>query len=89
MTIKEAVALAKKVVADLFAEDNPMNIALEEIDRNDASDEWLVTIGFSRPWNSEELLFPGLYPKRKREYKIVHIVGSEFRSIKNRELTAA
>jgi len=89
MTIKEAVTLAKRVVADLFGEDSPANIALEEIDRNDANDEWLITIGFSRPWNSDETLFPGLAPKRKREYKIVSIVGSEFKSIKNRELTAA
>lgn len=89
MTIQEAVALAKKVVAELFAEDNAMNIALEEVDRDDTADEWLITIGFSRPWNSEELLFPGLNPKRRREYKIVHIVGNEFKSIKNRELTAA
>lgn len=91
MTIntKEAVALAKQTVAELFAEDSPINIALEEIDRNDSRDEWLVTIGFSRPWGDDSLLPPVFLPNRKRTYKVVQIVGGEFKSVKNRELTVA
>ncbi|MDA0204563.1 MAG: hypothetical protein O3A53_09915 [Acidobacteria bacterium] len=89
MNTKEAVALAKRTVAELFAEDKPTHIALEEIDRNDSRDEWLVTIGFSREWGEDTLLPAVLLPNRKRVYKVVRVVGGEFKSVKNRELTVA
>jgi hypothetical protein len=90
MNTKEAVALAKRTVAELFAEDKPTHVALEEIDRNDSRDEWLVTIGFSRNWEEDDA-FPGavFLPNRKRVYEVVQIVGGEFKSVKNRELTLA
>jgi hypothetical protein len=88
MTTKEAVALAKKTVAELFAEDKPTNITLEEIDRNESRDEWFVTIGFSREWDDSSNLPSVLMPSRKRAYKIVRIVKGRFKSVKNRELTA-
>ena len=52
MTPKEAVAIAKQYVEDLFAGDGAKNIGLEELRYDSAGDRWLVTIGFSRAWEA-------------------------------------
>lgn len=54
MTPKEAVAVAKNYVADLFAADGAKNIGLEELRHEADEGLWLVTIGFSRPWEGPQ-----------------------------------
>lgn len=51
MELKEAVARAKAYVADLFADEPIMNIALEEVERDDVSGAWRITIGFGRTFS--------------------------------------
>lgn len=49
--VKEAVTIAKSFVAEVLSEEKPYNIGLEEVEFDEASSTWLVTIGFSRPWD--------------------------------------
>ena len=52
MNVKEAVTTAKAYVADIFSDEQPTNIGLEEIVFDDRAGAWKITIGFSRPWNT-------------------------------------
>jgi hypothetical protein len=45
--VKEAVAKAKDYTAGLFAQEQLFDLALEEVEYNEPSNEWLVTLGFS------------------------------------------
>jgi len=47
--VKEAVRAAKTFVADILSAEKVTNIGLEEVRLDD--DQWLVTVGFSRPWD--------------------------------------
>ena len=51
MDVKEAAKLAKDYVADLFAEEGIGNLGLEEIELVADGHYWVVTVGFSRPWD--------------------------------------
>ena len=51
MDVKEAAKLAKEYVADLFAEEGIGNVGLEEIELGADCGSWVVTVGFSRPWD--------------------------------------
>ncbi len=77
--VKEAVQAAKAFVADILAAEHVTNIGLEEVRLDE--DQWLVTIGFSRPWNfpkktgsvlDELQMFPRSEgkPERKRMHRI-------------------
>ena len=89
MNVKEAVAHAKAHILDLFADENLTNIGLEEVEYEDQSGEWIVTIGFSRPWdeprNTLAVLAAGNAPRRS--YKVVRISNdsNQVLSVKNRE----
>ena len=72
MEVKEAVARAKRYVGDLFAEEQPSDLGLEEVEFDDASGEWRVTIGFARPWEKDGRYLPDIFPLR-RAYKVVRI----------------
>ena len=85
MEVNEAVALAKKYVGEVFAGEPIKNLGLEEVEFDEKSGVWCVTIGFSRPWDSTgaiAAMFPG-----KRDYKVVRISDSDKKmiSVKNRE----
>jgi hypothetical protein len=94
---KAAVSIALSYVNELFAPNKISNLGLEELER--VSDEWRVTVGFSRPWD---------YPKAgrrppadplvaalghhhgerpDRDYKLVRVnaLTGEILSVKNRE----
>jgi len=86
--VKEAVAKAKDYTADLFAQEQLSDLALEEVEYNEPSNEWLVTLGFSRPWDKPYFTVKGLpAPRLPRSYKIVRVSDSSGRviSVKNRE----
>jgi len=51
MDVKEAIRLAKQYVTDLFIQEGIDQIGLEEVEFDDMNNTWLVTIGFSRPWD--------------------------------------
>lgn len=72
MHLKEAVTAAKAYVQELFCDEGIAEVGLEEVRRRDLTDDWLVTIGFSRPWERPPL--SGLLGiDSKRAYKVVCI----------------
>lgn len=58
MDVKEAVRTAKNYIAELFTGETITNIGLEEVVFDDTSNNWEVTIGFSRPWDYEKIRSP-------------------------------
>ena len=89
MDVKEAVSTAKKYIQELFSEENIKNLGLEEVEYDDQKNEWQITVGFSRPWQRDDLGLPRFIPNATRSYKIIKIsekTGNVI-SVKNRELT--
>ena len=70
-----AIQRAKLAIAELFAEEGPFNIALEEVSRD--GDKWIVTISFSRKWDSYGGSIAGvLKPSRVAKYVKIDDDGS-------------
>ena len=91
MDVKEAVQTAKKYVAELFVDEMIENIGLEEVEFNNTSNNWEVTIGFSRSWQAN-ILAAALSNKHPgRSYKLVCINDDSGKvlSLKDRVLTAS
>jgi hypothetical protein len=74
MNLREAVAVAKQQVSDLFAPQIPQNVRLEEFLYDDHLAVWSLTIGYALP----EL--------EARNYKIVRVseVNKSVLSVKDR-----
>lgn len=90
MDVKEAVERAKVHIQDLFSSEGIYNVGLEEVEFDDMSKRWSVTIGFSRPWDEPANTLASIarhmsYPNRS--YKIVQIddMSGQVQSVKNRE----
>ncbi|MBE9140915.1 hypothetical protein IQ254_27575 [Nodosilinea sp. LEGE 07088] len=95
MNVKEAVARAKQYVFELFSDESPANIRLEEVEFDEKANEWLVTIGFSRPWDNPAkspltaFTNPEVPPlPARRAYKVVRISNDkdDVISVKSREI---
>ncbi|WP_269930909.1 hypothetical protein [Aminobacter sp. HY435] len=90
MDVKEAVKAAKNYVSDLLAEEGMTNLGLEEIEFDDAERTWNVTLGFSRPWNSQRNALTTITGDNsaKRAYRVVKVrdKDGEILSVKRREL---
>jgi hypothetical protein len=61
MNLKEAVAVAKQHVGNLFVPDIPQNVRLEEFLYDDHLAVWSLTIGYALP------------EQEARNYKIVRV----------------
>ena len=89
MDVKEAVALARLYLQEVFAEEKIENLGLEEVEYDDIQHLWSITLGFSRPWDNSDrgAVATMLGTPKKREYKIVKIDGKDKKAIaiKNRE----
>jgi hypothetical protein len=84
--MKEAIQRAKQAIAEVFAEEGPADIRLEEVDR-DEEGCWRITIGFLRG-KGPPLPAPALFGGN-RDYKVVTLGrDGSIRSIKSRELVA-
>ncbi len=91
MDVKEAVALAKGYIRDLFSGEAISNVGLEEVEFVEGAKVWRVTIGFSRPWDTAPNALAAIAQQvssPKRSYKVVQIDDSrgQVRSVKNREI---
>lgn len=86
MEVKEAIAAAKSYVANVFDGDKIQNLGLEEIEFDDTNQLWIVTVGFSRPWDRrtptlhDQMI--GNYGRRdpyrpNRDYKVVSVRDSD------------
>ena len=74
MDVKEAVGKAKAHVMTLFGDEGIMHLGLEEVEFEDVSDAWKITLGFSRPWDQGNALTAALGDQRpSRSYKVVRI----------------
>jgi hypothetical protein len=94
MEVQEAIKLAKRYVLDVFADEDPSNVGLEEVEFDDGNDVWNVTIGFSRPWNSTKSVMASLageQPPKKRAYKVVRLRNADGKmiGIKRRDIVTA
>jgi hypothetical protein len=90
---KQAVRQAKAYLSELLAEESPSNLGLEEIEFDEASEDWLVTLGFSRPWNTVRNAMTAIAgdPSPRRAYRVVRIKNADGRvlSIKRRDKDGA
>jgi hypothetical protein len=48
----ESIATAKQYVTKIYAEEAVTNLGLEEVEHSVQAGQWIVTLGFSRPWNT-------------------------------------
>lgn len=92
MDVKQAVTLAKAFILDLYTEEHPSNVGLEEVELDQESNEWVVSIGFSRPWDEPRNTLAALAspPATRRSFKVVRISNGteQVLSVKNRETRA-
>jgi hypothetical protein len=93
MTPNEAINTAKTQLRSYFADENIRDLGLEEVDFSDDEQEWRITLGFSRPWDSERGIVADMVrpSKPNRVYKVVHVPendGDGKVRIKNREVDA-
>ena len=94
MNVKEAVSIAKSYLAQLYLGEEITDVGLEEVEFDEVSDQWSVTIGFARPWDTRTLLTAALSPASRaaaRSYKVLRIDDSsgEVKSLKDRILAPA
>jgi len=92
MDVKEAVALARGYLKEVFAEERIVHLGLEEVEYDDAQHLWSITLGFSRPLDniSQGTVAAMMGVPQRREYKVVKIDDRNKRAIaiKNREPAA-
>jgi hypothetical protein len=95
MNVRQAVGTAKEYVTEVFADEGISPPTLEEVEFDEPSKEWTVTVGFyrkQRPRTLEAVArmmgpLPPLFDEDK-EYKIVRIQDENGKpiAIKNREM---
>lgn len=90
MEVREAVATAKSYLAEFFADEKIENLGLEEVELDESTNTWRITLGFSRPWDRAITPLSPFQP-RQRAYKVVQISADngKFISVKNREIANA
>jgi len=52
MDTLEAIAAAKKYLNEVYAEERIAGVTLEEVQHAPPDDHWVITLGFSRPWDT-------------------------------------
>lgn len=61
---KEAALVALDRAREGFGHDNITNLGLEELEHEESSDSWFITVGFSRPWDFEQDPLSGFAPRK-------------------------
>ena len=92
MEVKQAVQEAKEYLLDLFEGEEIEYVGLEEVEFDHESDEWKVTLGFSRPWDRPKSLSAALRDEPlRRSFKIVRIndANGKVTSVRDRSLAVA
>jgi hypothetical protein len=90
MDALEAIAKAKTYLKDVFREEDITAVTLEETES--LGDKWIVTLGFSRPWNTprtralEVLENLGAMSALRRSEKVITLTDDgEVISMKDRQ----
>ena len=79
MDVREAARTAKTYIADVFAEEDIDEVGLEEVDFDDRSNLWKITISFLRPRGQTNRFqaaasgYPAGTPNMRRSFKVVNI----------------
>ena len=83
MDVKEAVAVARSYLTDIYTGEAIENLGLEEVEFDDSADAWCITLGFSRPWDRSPQPRPSVLPltlgepapqqELRRSYKVLRI----------------
>jgi hypothetical protein len=77
VSVKDAVQTAVKYINDLYADINLREILLEEVEFSEATDQWIITVGFSLSEIKEDqksLLLPSFSSRSlSRRYKVVNV----------------
>lgn len=74
MDVKQAAKEAKKYLLGLYSDEELTNVGLEEVEFENSTGSWKITIGFSRPWDHKSALLTALGDQRPaRSYKVVRI----------------
>lgn len=77
ISVGRAVKIAKEQAEMLFEGESLRNLALEEVELDEAKSQWLITLGFDSPHILRRKTGPNLFPtteeERKREYKVFRI----------------
>ena len=96
MDVKQAIAAAKQYINEVYASEQVTNLGLEEVEHPQAAGNWVITLGFSRPWNTprtraqEVLENLGAVSSLKRSYKVITMSDDgTVLSMKNRGRDAA
>ncbi len=93
MNVSDAVQVAISDTKKLFESESLSNVGLEEVAFDDLSGEWIITVGFSRPWDYQNrgILASTLAPQKpNRSFKIVRVRNSngQVSSIKNYSISS-
>lgn len=89
MNMKEAAEAAQRYVADIFGSEKVSNLSFEEGRFDKPSKSWLITVGFTRPWQKPaSAALQGLEP---RTLKVVVISDADeaLLEIRDRSLAEA
>ena len=79
MDVKEAIGAAKSYLREIYDDEQVTNLGLEEVEHDLPAGQWVVTLAFSRPWNTartraqEVLENLGGMSSLKRSYKVFRI----------------
>ena len=89
MDVKTAVAKAKQWLVNVMQEEGVANVGLEEVEFDEGHGLWLITLGFSRPWNSVKNAFTAISgdAAATRSYRVIAVRDhdGEVVSMKRRE----
>jgi len=75
MDVKTAVGTAKQWLVNTLTDESISNVGLEEVEFDEERGVWLITIGFSRPWNTVKNAFTVLSgePAARRAYRVIAV----------------
>lgn len=92
MDVKEAVQAAKAYVAHIYADEPIANLGLEEVEFEEGSSVWAVTVGFSRHWETSGMVRVLAGTDRgPRTYKVVRIdeKSGAIQSVRHRDVVGS
>ena len=81
MNVKEAAHIARAYITDVFADEEIVQLGLEEAVQDQDTKEWRITLGFVRPWDKQGALGLRMGLKAPRDYKVVTIADGDGRVI--------
>jgi len=80
MDVKQAIAQAKRYLADLYEGEEIQDVGLEEVSLDDEGHVWRITLGFTRPWDRGQSAIAAALnsgsARAKRSYKLIYISDS-------------